>query len=58
MHVKSFKMAIPRSLFLVALLGLVCAFAAVVRADDGIPPLYEYGNEIVALKSKLSLLEA
>jgi DNA repair exonuclease SbcCD ATPase subunit len=57
MHVKSFKMAIPRSLFLVALLGLVCAFAAVVRADDGIPPSYEYGNEIVALKSKLSLLE-
>jgi hypothetical protein len=56
MHVKSFKMAIPRSLFLVALLSLVCTFTAVVRVDDGIPPSYKYGNEIVALKSKISEL--
>ncbi|KAG0611257.1 hypothetical protein M758_7G127000 [Ceratodon purpureus] len=50
-------MATPRSLLLIVLFGLVCSIATVVRADEGIPPSYEYGNEIVALKSKLSLLE-
>jgi len=54
MHV---KMATPRSLLLIGLFGLVFSIATVVRADDGIPPSYEYGNEIVALKSKLSALE-
>jgi hypothetical protein len=57
MHIKDFKMAASRSLLLIVLLGLVCSVATVVRADDGIPPSYEYGNEIVALKSKLTVLE-
>lgn len=57
MHIKNFKMAAPTSLLSIALLGLVFSIATVVRGDGGIPPSYEYGNEIVALKSKLSTLE-
>ena len=50
-------MATARSFLLIGFLGLVFSIATVARADDGIPPSYEYGNEIVALKSKLSALE-
>lgn len=57
MPVKALKMAIPRSLVLMVLLGLVIGIGTLVRADELMPPSYEYGNEIMALKSKLSLLE-
>lgn len=57
MAVKGLKMAIPRALVMIILLGLIVSIGSVVRADDGISPSEENVNEIVSLKSELLLLE-